>query len=209
MKPKLICILGETCSGKDSIVTGAMKKLSDYKLRTICSYADRPIRDGETEGVEHYFISTKEFNKLKAERESDLLAYTHIKKPNDPNAKGYQYMALIDEVEKAQLYVIDYDGLKNLKERWGDTIDIVTVYIQAPFKERMARAEATRNDFQTEFKKRVEAEEIQFKLLRDSKYYDYKINNANGKLENSINRLCVIIEYELIKNGYLPKKTNS
>ena len=80
MKPKLICIVGETASGKDSIIKAAVEKMSNYEIRTVCSYADRPKRENETDGIEHYFITTEEFNKLKEERKDDILAYTHIKR---------------------------------------------------------------------------------------------------------------------------------
>ena len=195
MKPKLLCIVGKTASGKDCIVKGAIEKLSQYNIREICSYADRPMRDGEVDGIGHYFITTEEFDKLKEERKNDILAYTRI------GDNGYQYMALTDELEKSHIYIIDYIGLKNLKELHGDSVDIVTVYIHASTISRLQRAEATRSDFHTEFKKRVKNEEAQFKEFTSLKLYDYKINNTDGKLDKSINKLCNIITTELINSN--------
>ena len=214
MKPKLICIVGETASGKDSITNAAIKKMSKYEIRPVCSYADRPKRENETEGVEHYFISTEEFNKLKKERENDILAYTHIK--NKITNKGYQYMALNDELSKSHVYIIDPQGLEFLKENYSHSVDIITVYIYASLKTRLNRA-STRSDFNTEFQNRVEAETEQFNDFRNNHLYDYKIdNNKNNSFEIAVNKLCNIFEYELIKSDIsnfvhilTPQKTNS
>ena len=191
MKPKVICIVGETGSGKDTLVNNAIKK-SFYELRKVCSYTDRPMRKGETDGVEHYFITTEEFNKLKEERNDDILAYTHIKDESQKNYTGYQYMALTDELKKSHIYIIDYEGLKFLKEKYDNKIYIVTVYIYASFFTRLKRAKASRSDFKKEFRKRVRAEKAQFKEFKKLKLYDYKIENGNGKLDNASDQLCEI-----------------
>ena len=215
MKPKLICIVGETGSGKDTLVNKAIEK-SRFDIRKVCSYADRPMRNGETNGVEHYFISTEEFNKLKEERKDDVLAYTHIKDNSQKDYQGYQYMALSDELQKSHIYIIDYKGLLFLKEKYSDIVDIKTVYIHAPFLTRLKRAKAKRSDFKTEFKNRVRAERKQFKEFKRKKLYDYKIENKDGKLERLTNVLCNILEIELcysfsISNApeLKPQKTNS
>ena len=199
MKPKLLCILGETASGKDSVVNGAIKLLSDYNIRPVCSYTDRPRRSYETNGVEHYFVSTEEFFELKEKRECDILAYTHIKNDKSSDHPGYHYMALSDELDTSHIYIIDYKGLQYLQKLYGDKIDIVSVYIHASPETRRRRAQAARSDFLTEFEERMKAEEKQFREFRNKRLYDYKINNDTGKLENSINQLMVIMKYELIR----------
>lgn len=215
MKPKLICIVGETASGKDSITNTTISKMSNYEIRPVCSYADRPKRENETEGVEHYFISTEEFNKLKKEREDDILAYTHIKKKS---GEGYQYMALNDELEKSHIYIIDPQGLQFLKDKYSKTVDIISVYIYASLETRLSRA-SNRSDFNTEFKKRVEAEKEQFDEFRNNHLYDYKIDNDNDgsdAFKIAVNQLCNIFDFELIKSDISnfvhiidPQKTNS
>lgn len=198
IKPKLICIVGETASGKDTVVNETIRRFYDYRIRQVCSYTDRPMRNNETNGVEHYFITTDEFNELKENRKNDILAYTHIIDENNPNSQGYQYMALTDEVNKSQIYIIDYIGLKNLKEMHGDSISIVSVYITAPYETRMNRAKE-RSDFNTSFKKRVENEQAQFDEFSESREYDYKIINNDGCLERSIDRLYFILNRELFE----------
>ena len=55
MKSKnLICLVGETSRGKDTV---AKILQEDYNLKPVCSYTTRPMRPGEIEGREHYFIT--------------------------------------------------------------------------------------------------------------------------------------------------------
>ena len=203
MKPKILCILGETASGKDHVTNSAIDRLSMYDIRKICSYTDRPKRVGETEGVEHYFVTTEEFNNLKRTRKNDILGYTLIKDKKQSTYAGYQYMALTDELKNSQIYIIDYDGLKYLKKLHGDSVDIVTAYVYCPLSVRLNRAKSTRSDFETEFKNRVAAEECQFKEFRDNRLYDYLISNLNNEFEEAVAQLCNIIKTELIDKNIL------
>ena len=215
MKPTLICIVGETGSGKDTLVNKAIE-YGNFDFRKVCSYTDRPMRDNETNGVEHYFITTEEFNKLKEERNDDILAYTHIKNESQSNYEGYQYMALNDELEKSHIYIIDYKGLQFLKDKYSDTVHIVTVYIHASYLTRRKRAKTTRSDFKKEFNKRVRAEREQFKEFKKLKLYNYKIENKDGQLDSAMRKLYDILRCELCYNfgspnvpKAKPQKTNS
>lgn len=58
--------MGKSSSGKDSIYKLLKKKYPEYK--TITLYTTRPIRQGETEGVEYHFVTEKEFNQMKEEK---------------------------------------------------------------------------------------------------------------------------------------------
>lgn len=52
--------MGASCTGKDTI----MKELTIKGYEPILSFTDRPIRDGEKDGVEYYFKSPKDFDHL-------------------------------------------------------------------------------------------------------------------------------------------------
>ena len=61
---KIFCIIGYMATGKDTIVTQASKILGD-KVKVLVSHTTRPMRKGEKEGREYYFINNKEFLKMK------------------------------------------------------------------------------------------------------------------------------------------------
>lgn len=48
-------LMGKSSSGKDTIFQKIKDKLPE--LKTVTGYTTRPKRDGETEGVEYYFVS--------------------------------------------------------------------------------------------------------------------------------------------------------
>ena len=190
----LICICGETASGKDTLVSKLLQAYDDGRnlVKAICSYASRPMRDGEEEGKEHYFVSKEEFQVLKEKYKDDILAYTKICSKENPD--GYEYMALINELEHANIYIIDPQGLKYLKEKFGDRIpNIVVIYITAPLDHRIERAKS-RSDFNTQFKDRVMREFEQFLDFNINKEYNYVIHNDNGKDIESFATLCDIIQ---------------
>lgn len=167
IKRKLICVIGETCSGKDTIVRSAKAYLStgidNTKLKPIVSYATRPKRPQETNGVEHWFITEEEAKKITGENE--LLAYTYIKDPKVPD-KGYEYFTTLAQLGDCNLYVIDPRGLDSLMKyvKTGQ-IDICIIFIDCPKFIRDRRSKK-RNDKETDYKARCANEQHQFKQFR-------------------------------------------
>lgn len=51
---KIFYVMGKSASGKDTIFKRLCDRLADYK--TVKMYTTRPIRDGERNGVEYYFV---------------------------------------------------------------------------------------------------------------------------------------------------------
>ena len=60
---KIYCLMGKSASGKDSIYKKILEK-APGRFKTIVSYTTRPIRSGETEGVEYHFVSVPEFKAM-------------------------------------------------------------------------------------------------------------------------------------------------
>lgn len=59
MKKKLVCIIGPSACGKDTIYQKVLKK-SSY-CSPVVRYTTRPKRDYETNGKDYYFINNEEF----------------------------------------------------------------------------------------------------------------------------------------------------
>lgn len=75
---KIFYLMGKSSSGKDTI----FKKLIEDKtlsLKTVVGYTTRPMREGETEGVEYHFIDEAVLAGLEAEGKLiELRAYNTI-----------------------------------------------------------------------------------------------------------------------------------
>lgn len=117
IKPIIICIVGASGSGKTSL---SLHLDYEYNIPAICSYTTRPMREGETNGVEHYFV-----NEFKDISDDDILAYTMY--------GGYHYWTTHSQIKTCRShlwsYVIDKRGLDEFKNKWADRYDIISVLI--------------------------------------------------------------------------------
>lgn len=115
MRP-LYLIAGPSGSGKTTLVNNLHKY---YGYRPVISYTTRPMRIGEKNGVDHYFVSDEAFDRLE-----NITAYTKF--------DGYRYCVTEELLERSDLYVIDPDGIKRLKASWHDLRPLVSIGILTP-----------------------------------------------------------------------------
>ena len=75
---KIYCMLGKSSSGKDTIYKMLLED-ADISLKTIVPYTTRPMRAGETEGVEYYFCDEKKLRELQdAGKVIELRSYNTV-----------------------------------------------------------------------------------------------------------------------------------
>ncbi len=116
MKPIIIALVGASGSGKTTL---SFYLQEHDGIPAVCSYTTRPMREGEINGRDHWFVGHDHPIPEKP------LAYTFF--------GGNHYWT-----DPAQItapittYVIDEKGLVELKEKWGDKYKIVSVYIKRP-----------------------------------------------------------------------------
>lgn len=60
---RIYYIMGKSATGKDTVYKELLNLRPD--LKTIVPYTTRPIREGETNGVEYFFVSLEELDVLK------------------------------------------------------------------------------------------------------------------------------------------------
>ena len=118
---KLITITGPSGAGKDTVAR-MLSEMGGYKV--LCSYTTRPKREGEINGVEHYFV---EKCNLPCDK---MLAYTTY--------GGYEYWVTIDQVTDKAIYVIDEDGLQVLCKKFPD-IELFKICVAARESTRLYR----------------------------------------------------------------------
>lgn len=169
---KLVCIIGRTCSGKDSLAHAISLHTG---IDIIVSYTTRPKRDYEEDGKQHFFITEEEYEKDYAKK--DKLAYTEI--------NGYKYFTLFDQVANSKtgemLYIIDPVGYYDLVSRYRYKIDIKSVYVECPREIREARYNKREDSVSVPFETRDKAENEQFAEFEevDKSQCDVIINTGN------------------------------
>lgn len=118
---RLITITGPSGAGKDTVAR-MMSEMTDWPV--LCSYTTRPMREGEEDGREHYFVEQVNVSP------TTLLAHTRY--------GGYDYWTRLDQVEDTAIYVIDEAGLFGLKKNYPD-IEVFSIYVYSLIPIRLMR----------------------------------------------------------------------
>ena len=66
----IVVLTGKSCSGKDSVRNVLVDK---YGYENVVSYTTRPMRKGEIQGKEYWFVSKEEMEKI------DVIDYREYK----------------------------------------------------------------------------------------------------------------------------------
>ena len=76
--PEIAFLMGKSSSGKDNIFK-ALVGDKELNLKTVIMYTTRPMRAGEKEGVEYYYVDNEKALELEAASNSALTHLTIIK----------------------------------------------------------------------------------------------------------------------------------
>lgn len=161
----IIAIEGMTSSSKDTICRYIKEK---YGIDMIVSHTNRPIRDYETQGKEHWFDTDEEFDKLDRNK---MFAYTKFPKTN------YRYCTTIEDMkDDVMTYIINPDGVKSLMEsKKRMDFDFISIYCNCPIEVIRERAKK-RGDKAELIEARIESEKEEFLDFYHKKGYDYCID---------------------------------
>ncbi len=133
---KLFYLIGPSASGKDSLEKELLERFSGI-LKPVLMSTTRPLRSGETDGVEYHFITAEQFAEL--ERSGKVIEsrlYTTVYGPwiyatiadshLDPDASSYLVTGTLESYTRTR----DYFGADK----------VVPLYIEVDKGERLARA---------------------------------------------------------------------
>lgn len=158
----LLCILGRTASGKDTL---ANKLCERTGLTQLISYTTRERRVDE--GDTHIFATEEDYNQAKAN--GQIAAFTQIGR--------YKYWCTFEQLYAVDCYVIDYDGLQHLRALNLPNLRLVTVFINVPDDIREDRALNKRKDDRIKFRERNLDERDQFRTMLKNADFNYAIQN--------------------------------
>lgn len=133
---KIFTVMGKSATGKDTIFKEIMQQLGD-ELKTVVLYTTRPIRTGETDGVEYYFVSKKERDRLK---EAGKIVEERVY--HTVFGDWFYFTAddgQINLSENSYITISTLEGYESLIHYYGRD-KIVPVYIEVEDGERLQRA---------------------------------------------------------------------
>ena len=131
---KLFYLMGKSASGKDTIYKKVKEQMPE--LRPIVIYTTRPIREGEKEGVEYYFVDDDRLEELQqAGKVIELRAYNTV--------HGiWKYFTADDGQFDREDHLIAIGTLESyvqLRKYFGDE-KLIPIYIQVDDGVRLERA---------------------------------------------------------------------
>ena len=162
---KIIYLMGKSSTGKDTLFKRLLEN-PPCKLQTVVPYTTRPIRDGESQGVEYFFTDEDGYQKLKNDGKlieerayhtcHGLWRYFTVDDGQIDLAKGnYAMIGTLEAYEKLKTYF----GVENLcpvlvelddGERLQRALNRERTQEQPKFQEMCRRFLADAEDFSEE-----------------------------------------------------------
>ena len=161
-------------------------------VKPIISTTTRPMRNGETDGVEYYFINDKDFFERGTDFVEQRVYHTKVEENGVEKDATWRYGIERAELEKDNylIVIVDSIGFKELKAYVGNN-KIVPIFITAPQEEIKARALA-RGDLEAEVDRRLKDDYERFMPFRVHTVYS-EVKNSNGRLDEAIKEVKAII----------------
>lgn len=162
MKKRLI-IVGKGGSGKDHL----RKILSQRGFRYCVSHTTRPIREGEENGKDYWFVDGNSLPSM-ADEFYEAVYFNN-----------WFYGTSVDEFRKSNLLIMTPSGVSKLRPE--DREESLIIYLNIDEGIRKKRLEERRDA--DDVKRRLEADFYDFVNFRD---FDYEISDPDFKVEGEI-----------------------
>lgn len=124
MSDKIYVVMGESGSGKDTLVNRMMHL---YGMTRVDSYTTRPRRDlQDRHRFEDSFTHWAKWNP-----NVEVVAYTEY--------NGYQYWTTSPQIDESDFVILDPAGVDVLKQKYHGTKSVKVIYISVPVMKRFER----------------------------------------------------------------------
>ncbi|HHJ52496.1 MAG TPA: guanylate kinase [Caldithrix abyssi] len=171
-------------AGKTTIVKKLVEKYPEQLVISV-SATTRPMRPGERDGVDYYFMTEEEFKQ--AIKQGRFLEWELV--------HGNYYGTLLEKIQghteqgKTVLFDIDVKGAQSVKRNFPEAI---LIFIKPPSKEELIRRlKMRRSEDEATIRKRLERLEFEYEQAR---FFDHIV--INDRLEDAVRQ----VERIIIKN---------
>ncbi|GJL53618.1 MAG: guanylate kinase [Nitrospirales bacterium] len=188
----LLILSGSSGVGKSTLCKHIIASIPDVRLSV--SYTTRPIRDGETHGVEYWFIDQEEFRRMIAQ--DAFLEWAEVY----GNLYGTPRQELLTQIDKGIDVILDVDvqGARNVMKNMPDA---VSVFLLPPSLEVLKARLETRGTDNAE----VVEHRFQKAQAEIANYVEYDYTIQNGCLEQAIKEFESIIVAEHVRTKRLDR----
>lgn len=192
----LVVISAPSGCGKDTIVNKIVNS-DPEQYHISVSQTTRPMRSGEAEGINYYFVSREVFEENIASGE--ILEYTLY----NNNYYGTPVSEVKANLQKGKtvFLIIEVEGGENIKKIFPDACKIFVIPPSFEILEKRLRNRGT--DSEDAIQKRLLTAKNEIERANE---YDYIVEN--DCLENAINDVLTIIKAEKLKYKNMKNKAS-
>ena len=184
---KIYCLIGKSGSGKDTTFNSLMRRRIPA-LEPVVTYTTRPVRTGETDGVEYHFVDENRMNELEA-------AGKIIERRTYHTVHGdWNYFTCEIDISRDTDYIMigTADVVDRLYERYSD--DVITVFFLnlddgVRLKRCIDREAQQKNPNYSEVCRRFLADEADFNSERMKKYTDLRVIDSSAETDFIVNEI--------------------
>ena len=195
---KIIYIIGKSSVGKDTIYQILKKKIN---IKTYVMYTTRPIRTGEKNGIDYYYLKQEEMENYINETDSKVIEYRIYNTVHGP----WTYATIIDKQFDSDNDLLmegtleSYNAVRKYFEN-NNNIKVIPIYIEVDDGVRLERALKRERE-----QEKPKYEELCRRFLADSKdFSEDKIikSGITKRFQNNNIDDCVqqIIDYYNLYN---------
>lgn len=172
-KGKLIVIVAPSGTGKSTLMKRIRKDFSNEIIESI-SYTTRPMRPGENDGVDYFFIEKDSFETMIQNNEFIEWALVH------GDYKGTSKKFIQNKINEGANIIFDLDvqGTDSMKKEFGE--QAIAIFIKPPnfdVLEKRLRGRGTEDE--KAIKTRLENAKLELSRSED---YDYSIVNDDVEI---------------------------
>lgn len=184
-QPLLIVISGPSGVGKDSVV----QRMQDrgMPMHFVVTATTRPIREGEVEGVDYFFVSRDEFAELI--EKDELLEYAIVYNDYKGIPKEQVRQALASG--KDVVMRLDVQGAETIRKMYPQALLIFLSTVDED--ELVERLEQRKTETPEGLKLRIATAR---KEMQRVEMFDYYVINADMRLDETVDTIAAIITAE-------------
>lgn len=185
---KLFVISGSSGVGKSTVIRGFLEENQEFVFSVSCT--TRPMREGEKDGVNYFYVSKDEFkNSIKNDEFLEWAEFSD----NFYGTKR-EFVQNCFKQNKNLILDIDTQGALQVKQKMPDA---VLIFIAPPsYQDLEYRLRSRNTESEEAIAKRLDFVKLE---IENSKYYDYIV--VNDELHHAISELERIINYEVSQNA--------
>lgn len=181
-------IMGRSGSGKDTIYNRLINSsnLKELNFKKVILHTTRPMRHGEQDGREYYFVDDKTFDEMRMQDK-----FAELREYNTVNGV-WKYGTSIDSFNQDGYYIGigTLESFAKLKDKFGNNIKEIFIKVDEDklLQRTILRATGDSKQSLDEVKRRFEADRVDFS---DKKIDSVGINKIfyNNTLDDCVNEI--------------------